>query len=990
MAGEPLWLFHARPYRTDIGAPVDVWLASQTVPFDAFGGELSFAVADENFVRVPDAASLNPGSGDFAIGLRFRTGTNHGATLAAKGVNAGAGTGGPGYGLGIQNSPLVRGRISDGTNTLNLTSGSTYNDDAQHTLVMVRNNSGDDLFLYFDGSEVSGSAGNASGVGDVDTADDLLFGSNPSGASGFLEGKIERVILIVGAGVTASDVNSLLAKPLVSDLMPQTDVVGAWQMSAGHGTTVHDVSGEQNHGEMDKSGVGGDSFSWMVSPPGGPVKGRLTSPFSVRSSIISGGVLRPSSLPSFGDVVYANPDGVNDDHLDHSWKDRQHVIYQGVVGDAVADMDVRFSGNSNEPRGDKDTITVPLKGVDDELEVELQQRKYEPGFEPYVVLDGTNDEVDFGNVLNRGTGSFVFGVALRTGTKALAGVYGRKAGFGAGSAGYVIATNAIDQVVVQISDGANQVSSVVSPYSDGNRHTVVAEVNRTTNNLVLYFDGAQVDSDDITAVGSLSNAVNLFGGSTGGGNFLTGEIERFVQVNGAGAGVVARSHAALNERFADDVDASASGLNLAHYVPLTENTGTSVSDTSDSGFNGTLTNGDTETSWSGLTNGNRELSGEPVPICSGENPNVTPVLVDPVKLIYQVADEDVPTAGDGVIEVREGGSVIDEDSASPFADDTIFTTAVTAGEWAQGVVTTGDNPGLFFRLGSQPTGNITASVRVIEGGSLETTGEVVVRLMQRAPGLGVDVAGSLDIQTAAPYSTGFYSRERISTADMLDRMLGGTGFHWTIDPRAVPAGFNLPQIKMFQSKNVSAVTPVATIKLDPDDDVSGVEFSGFERVGRAPAYDRVTARFRRFEGHQPFGQLLSTVDAEERQQLSQEWRQVAVTKDHPDYTGADPTVWGADRELTFDMAANHIDRGVVDGDAKDEALRRLALHAVPPEVYQLELTGLQFEFWVGDVLEVVGSRFGMSGGKRFIIVGVTDDSDRNGSQLDLWGGWVPV
>ena len=75
---------------------------------------------------------------------------------------------------------------------------------------------------------------------------------------------------------------------------------------------------------------------------------------------------------------------------------------------------------------------------------------------------------------------------------------------------YIYLAGDTGYVITRVQDGSNAgtITSEVD-YRDGNWHTVGMAVSRTGNTLVLYIDGEQIDSVDISAVGSVANGYNL-------------------------------------------------------------------------------------------------------------------------------------------------------------------------------------------------------------------------------------------------------------------------------------------------------------------------------------------------------------------------------------------------------------------------------------------------------------------------------------------------
>lgn len=1007
MAGtkNDLFMVHARPFRRDIAAPIDVWLASEHVSVaERFGSFLTFDGGDDS-VDMGDV--LDVGVNEFfAITVRFRTTTNQDAILVGKGLpGAQQADGGTGYFVGLGAGGNVRCGVSDGTRT-DISAPGPYNDGEWHTATIESSQSGGDrsITLFFDGTQVNQNVNAA--TDSLSNDDQFRIGIGSTGLDPF-DGDVERVVYF--ASGTQSEREPFIDEPLIADLLPSNtnpDVDGAWQMTAGSGTQLDDQSGNEFHGELE--GVIAGPAIWTSAPPPGVVPGVLMSPHSVRASILSGNNPSTSGLPSFGDVVYANPDGRFDEHLTYSWHRRTFETRKGFQGDAWADMDVLFAAHSDDVRGDRDTITVPLIGLDDILRQPLPHlttvagqreisRLFEPGFEPYFRADGVDDWIDFGDNLDRGTQNFSFGVAFRT-SAALAtqGLYTKKPSLGGTGAGYSLGLGSGGAIRVDIADGVTDISVTHTPaggYNSGERISLVGEVNRTGDTLTLFVnlnDGSgwqNVGNSSIPALfGSLNNALILSAGSTNGAsNFLDGEIERLCQQSGAGGpgNNTTDCQAALDERFSEDFDANnpPSGNAMDHYVPLSENTGLTAGDESGSGFSGTINGHGTniDTPWSGFRNGTKELEGKRMPFAAGVSPNVTPVLLDPIKLVYIVSDGTLSNQFVSVLGVLEGGAVIQEDTAT---GGSIWTNPPASGEFR---TTIEGDLGTLFRLSNEPSLGVTATVT--DGD--ENSDDVLFQLFRRTQAIGMSSQTRSDfLADTGGKPVGVYTTDASTTVlRLVEQILGSWGYAISLNPRDF-LGTGTSDVVLIKFEDVAAEIPVATLQLDPVDGVSEIENLRFERQGLSTPYVEVVARFRRFQGFQPISQLSALVGLDIRQQLATEWRQTAVDKTHPDYTGADPDDLNTDEVLTFDSALNHqSNTSLVRQFAVEEALRRLALFAQAPEVWDATLTERQFEFWLGDVIEIVGSRFGFENGKKFIVAGIDDDADASGSRLTLWGGF---
>ena len=76
---------------------------------------------------------------------------------------------------------------------------------------------------------------------------------------------------------------------------------------------------------------------------------------------------------------------------------------------------------------------------------------------------------------------------------------------------------------------------------------------------------------------------------------------------------------------------------------------------------------------------------------------------------------------------------------------------------------------------------------------------------------------------------------------------------------------------------------------------------------------------------------------------------------------------------------------VVTADAETEAARRLALFKTRREVFHEALKGVGFSLALGDVVTLTHSRFGLSAGKDFVVVGQEENASATAVELDLWG-----
>lgn len=168
----------------DVSAGEILHVASATQTEVNFGsGELTIAIALRT-TATAHGVPLNKGSSD-----RYRIGTN----LTTPGD--------------------IYGILDDGPTSLNINAGAGVNDGATHFLVLQRDNTANEMRVYLDGAQITGSPQALSGFGNIDDASfELLLAAVPSGASyaNFFAGQIGEVVFYKRA-LSSTELGDLLA-----------------------------------------------------------------------------------------------------------------------------------------------------------------------------------------------------------------------------------------------------------------------------------------------------------------------------------------------------------------------------------------------------------------------------------------------------------------------------------------------------------------------------------------------------------------------------------------------------------------------------------------------------------------------------------------------------------------------------------------------------------------------------------------------------------
>lgn len=172
----------------------------------------------------------------------------------------------------------------------------------------------------------------------------------------------------------------------------------------------------------------------------------------------------------------------------------------------------------------------------------------------------------------------------------------------------------------------------------------------------------------------------------------------------------------------------------------------------------------------GGLDGTADLAGRPKPYLRGTALNLTPVLIDPVNLIYQVSD-----APGQVLAVSEGGDPTNIPSGG--AVDSILLTAPGAGHY----VVESSARGLFFRLATKPVRTITCDAigAFPAAGSVATAVTIARALLLETMGLPaamLDQGTFLGLDAAYPYLAGlYYGADPVSAADAVGALLASLG-----------------------------------------------------------------------------------------------------------------------------------------------------------------------------------------------------------------------
>lgn len=355
----------------------------------------------------------------------------------------------------------------------------------------------------------------------------------------------------------------------------------------------------------------------------------------------------------------------------------------------------------------------------------------------------------------------------------------------------------------------------------------------------------------------------------------------------------------------------------------------------------------------GGAEGNAEIAGKPKPLLFGRCRNITPIVIDPFNLIFQVHDGTIH----GIDAVYDQGAEISPEGTDVATYADLVALSVSASMFA-----TCKAEGMF-KLGSSPAGLVTADVLgdatpdyantldVIALRILTDRASLPTRFQNRASFAGAaSIGGEMGIYIS-PASLP-------STADIMNALLGSVGGWWGAgrDGR-IRAG-----------------------RLSPPEDRSPNFFLDEFDIQDMEPQPSPTPRWRQRVGYQPNWteqrgeDIALSVPDERRQFLTQTMRVVtsasnSVRVRHLQALDPDPVLG------LFESAA----------DAQELSDYLLALYSPDRRLYAMSLKRIGYALDLQKIVRVTWPRMGLQNGKNFSIVGIREDADKDETQILLWG-----
>lgn len=360
----------------------------------------------------------------------------------------------------------------------------------------------------------------------------------------------------------------------------------------------------------------------------------------------------------------------------------------------------------------------------------------------------------------------------------------------------------------------------------------------------------------------------------------------------------------------------------------------------------------------GLEGTNLDVKGRTKPLVYGQVFNIIPVAVNPLKQIYQVAENPIQD----IQFVYDAGVPLARETPDYPTEADLLNDALKPASGSFRVYQG------YFRLNSRPVGVLT--VDAVEG-ALAVNRSVAQILKRMALQVGIPLAdidtsdiAALDAANDSP--VGIYIDQDFAAIQAMDEVAQSIG-----------AYFGFDQVGKFRVGRLAEPVGMPVVTVD-ENTIIGNEL---ERVttrddGRGiPAY-RVNLEYAKNYTVQDNDQLVAAVADSRVAELALAYRTV---------TAEDTNV------LLKHRLSPEISRTTLlinEMDAQLEADRLLALYSVLREVYEVTVR-LEDEFIaqldIGEEVAIKYRRFGLSMGKTFIVIGLEVDYQLNRASLTLWG-----
>lgn len=356
--------------------------------------------------------------------------------------------------------------------------------------------------------------------------------------------------------------------------------------------------------------------------------------------------------------------------------------------------------------------------------------------------------------------------------------------------------------------------------------------------------------------------------------------------------------------------------------------------------------------------GGTNLTGKPKPLVFGSVLNIDPPLVDATRLIYQVHSGSTVTS---IANVYDRGAKLTAGAVYTSLAD-IQANVPAAGTYR----VWNDTTGCYFRIAANPTGMITADV--VRGATVanRTVGQLFSQILQQAGIVSGDISAAdiTALDAVAAYDTGVYAGHDndVTALQLLDDLTPSVGAWYGTDAAGT---FRIGQIVLPTGTSVGTLTTTEILKIE--------RIASRDAGAGIPAW-KVKVGYQRL--YETLPDLTNTATVADKSYFAEEYRRVEASD------ATVKTAYILSPELEFETQL------LAQADATSEASRRLTIYKSRRDMYQVTVrvdTTLAGLLDLGKIVTLQIDRFGMSAGKKFLIIGIRTNARLFHYELTLWG-----
>lgn len=353
-----------------------------------------------------------------------------------------------------------------------------------------------------------------------------------------------------------------------------------------------------------------------------------------------------------------------------------------------------------------------------------------------------------------------------------------------------------------------------------------------------------------------------------------------------------------------------------------------------------------------------DIAGRPKPMVFGQVFNVTMPCVNTTRLIFQLHHGSALTSVDGVY---DRGAPLTAGAAYTSQTDMETNTPIT-GQYR----VWNSAAGTYIRVATNPSGPLTADATQGFSVGNRTAGQLWITILYFM-GINtnyVEFADVTALDTLVSYPVGvFVPHDRDVTAlELLDEICNSVGAWYGIDSNGK---FRIGRIDVPIGTSVGAITATEIIKIE--------RIASRDKGVGIPAW-KIKLGYQRIYTLQ--NDLTNTVTAVRKSYLAQEYRRIEASNS---------------AVLTANLTSPEIEfktNLVLAADATAEAARRLAIYKTQRNVYEVTVRvdeTLAGFLDLGKIITLQIDRYGMSAGKKFLIIGIRANMRGYVFDLTLWG-----